>query len=59
MTQGQRIRLNPTGRSRNPELAREHLTGIVECDFGDGAVSVNWGGGLVSYMKVEELEAVE
>lgn len=57
MKPGQRVRLTPEGASRNPELARDHPIGTVECDFGEG-VSVDWGHGLVSTMKTTELEAV-
>lgn len=55
MKPGLRCRLTPEGASRNPELARDHPVGTVECDFGEG-VLVNWGGGLVSTMKATELE---
>lgn len=57
MKPGTRARLTPEGAARNPELARDHPIGTVECDFGDG-VSVDWGRGLVSTMKAAELEPV-
>lgn len=58
MKPGLRVRLTPEGADRNPELARDHPMGTVECDFGD-AVTVDWGRGLVSTMKATELEVVK